>query len=223
MSDYNPLNPLDYWHLVGDFWITTLTEGPQAGLEVISPEYVEHVATGAMFIPGAGTLGTAYKVRGGVGGAVSLSRTLARPGGKAGFILQQTGRSQRSMRKGIGIMALGRTFSRAMLIESTKLAHDGHYAEAAISWWGPPGSLLVYERMKGKPGHSTMSPTKQLQVVKTKPKKPGKKPSKMPAAQKKRLWRMGLRWCRSHGRYVGALLGRVSSVKTTLSASLDTF
>jgi hypothetical protein len=201
LSDYNPLNPLDYWQLGYDFWSTTLTEGPQAGLDVLTPHYVEHVVTGAMFIPGAGTLGTAYKVRGGVGGGVSLARTLARPGGRAGLILQQTAKTQVQKRTGIGVMALGRTFSRAMMIETTKLLYDGQYAEAAVSWWGPPGSLLVYERMKGKPGHSTMSPTKQLQVEKTKPKKSGKKPSKMPAAQKKRLWRMGLRWCRSHGRY----------------------
>lgn len=200
MSDYNPLNPLDYWSLMGDFWTTTLTEGPQAGLEVITPNYVEHVATGAMFIPGAGTLGSVYKVRTGVGGMVSLGRTLARPGGKAGFILQQVGKSQRSMRKGIGIMAAGRIFNRSMLIESAKMAYDGQYTKAAIQWWGPPGSLLIYERMKGKPGHSTKTPALQPPVVQSKPKS-GKKPSKMPAAQKKRLWRMGLRWCRTHGRY----------------------
>ena len=50
-EDYNLLNPVDYWQQIGQFWEATLTEGPQAGLDVISDIYVEHVATGAMFFP----------------------------------------------------------------------------------------------------------------------------------------------------------------------------
>ena len=48
-EDYNPLNPVDYWQKMGEFWHTTLTEGPMAGVEVIQPIYSEQVATGAMF------------------------------------------------------------------------------------------------------------------------------------------------------------------------------
>lgn len=35
----------------------------------------------------------------------------------------------------------------------------------------------------------------------SKPKPSKKRPSQMPSAQKKRLWRMGLTWCRKHQRY----------------------
>jgi hypothetical protein len=200
VSGYNPLNPLDYYALGYDFWLTTLTEGPRAGLDVIRPHYQEHVVTGLFFVPGAGTLGKAYKVRGGIGGGISLSRTLARPGGTAGFIVQQTGKTVASRAKGVGVMALGRMYSRSILAETSKLAYDGEYKEAALQWFGPPGSLLIYERMTSKPGQSFRPTTLQPKVVQSKPK-PGKKPSKMPAVQKKRLWRMGLRWCRKHGRY----------------------
>ncbi len=201
MTGYNPLNPLDYYRLMGKFWLTTLTEGPSAGLDVIQPHYQEHVVTGSFFIPGAGTLGKAYRVRGGIGGGISLSRTLARPGGTAGFIVQQTGRTAASRSKGVGVMALGRVYSRSILAETSKLVYDGEYKRAALQWWGPPGTLLIYERMTAKPGRSSSPVTLQPKVVQSKPKKTGKKPSKMPAAQKKRLWRMGLRWCRKHGRY----------------------
>ena len=201
MTGYNPLNPIDYYRWMGDFWLTTLTQGPSAGLDVIQPHYQEHVATGSFFVPGAGTLGTAYKVRGGVRGGISLSRTLARPGGTAGFIVQQTGRTAASRSKGVGVMALGRVYSRSILAETSKLAYDGDYKEAALQWWGPPGSLLLYEHMTSKPGRSSRPATTQPQVVQSKPPKSGKKPSKMPAGQKKRLWRMGLRWCRKHNRY----------------------
>ena len=201
MTGYNPLNPLDYYALGFDFWKTTLTEGPRAGLDVIRPHYQEQVGTGLFFVPGAGTLGKAYQVRGGIGGGISLSRTLARPGGTAAFIVQQTGRSAASRSKGVAVMALGRTYSRSILAETSKLVYDGEYKKAALQWWGPPGSLLIYEQMTAKPGQLSSPTTIQPKVVQSKPKKTGKKPSKMPADQKKRLWRMGLRWCRKHGRY----------------------
>ena len=201
MTGYNPLNPIDYITWMGDFWKTTLTEGPSAGLDVIRPNYQEHVLTGLFFVPGAGSLGRAYTVRGGVGGGISLSRTLARPGGKTGFIVQQVAPTAAGRAKGVQIMSLGRVYSRSILAETSKLVYDGEYKRAALQWWGPPGSLLIYERMTGKPGQSSSHITLQPKVVQSKPKKSGKKPSKMPAAQKKRLWRMGLRWCRKHGRY----------------------
>lgn len=202
-GDYNPLNPLDYYQKMGEFWGTTLTEGPMAGLDVISDIYVEHVSTGAMFVPGAGGAAAAYKIRGGVGGAVSLSRTLSRPGGRVGLALQQTKYKQ----TGIRIVAGGKVMSRVTAIEAGKMAMDGHYVKAGMVWFGPPGSLLAYEAFKGKPGSDLVEPTSltiQPQVVepKTKPvRSKKKKPSKMSSAQKKRLWRMGLRWCNKHGRY----------------------
>jgi hypothetical protein len=203
-EDYNPLNPVDYVTWMGEAWYATLTEGPSAGFDVIAENYVEHVSTGAMFIPGAGSIGKAYKIRGGVGGAVSLSRTLSKPGGRVGLALQQTTKHKQT---GIRIMSAGKVMSRVTTIEAGKLALDGHYVKAGMVWFGPPGSLLAYETYKGKPGSDLVEPTSvtiQPKVVepKTKPvRSKKKKPSKMSSAQKKRLWRMGLRWCSKHGRY----------------------
>ena len=44
-------------------------------------------------------------------------------------------------------------------------------------------------------------PVLEQKLASSKPKPSKKKPSKMPSAQKKRLWRMGLRWCKKHQRY----------------------
>lgn len=210
MSDYNPLNPIDYYQWMGDFWHATLTEGPSAGLDVISGNYVEHVSTGAAFVPGAGQLGTAYKIRGGVGGGISLYRTSSRFGGKLGLALQQA-KNPNTVRQGIRVMDASRLASRAGTIETAKLLYDRDYDDAAVNWFGPPGSLIAYEYAKGKLGRNgqpferkpsigliEMKPVKKS-VNRPKPSK--KKPSKMPAAQKKRLWRMGLRWCKKHQRY----------------------
>ncbi len=200
-EDYNPLNPIDYWQKMGDFWSTTLMEGPQAGLEVIQPIYSEHVVTGAMFIPGSSGGAAVYKIRGGVGGAVSLSRTLSRPGGRVGLALQQTVKHRQT---GVRIVAGGKILSKVTTIETGRLLLDGQYTKAGLVWFGPPGSLLAYEKYKGKPDKGKVLPaTIQPTVVelKTKPAPSKKKPSKMSAKQKKRLWRMGLRWCRVHNRY----------------------
>lgn len=197
-EDYNPLNPIDYYQKMGEFWHATLTEGPRAGLDVIDDIYVEHVSTGAMFIPGSASLGTAYKIRGGLGGYVSLSRTLSRPGGRVGLALQQVPKHRQL---GIQIVAGGRILSRITAIETAKLLHDRQYVEAGLVWFGPPGSLLAYEMYKGKPSKSKVLTITQPEVVKKTTKPSKKKPSKMPPEQKKRLWRMGLRWCRKHQRY----------------------
>ena len=200
-EDYNPLNPLDYYQKMGQFWEDTLTEGPQAGLDVVSDIYVEHLVTGAMFIPGSGGAAAAYKIRGGVKGGISLSRTLSRPGGRVGLALQQISRTRQT---GVRIVAGGKVLSKVTTIETGKLLLDGQYTKAGLVWFGPPGSLLAYEKYKGKPDKGQVQPaTVQPTVVesKTKPAPSKKKPSKMSAKQKKRLWRMGLRWCRKHNRY----------------------
>ena len=222
-EDYNPLNPVDYWSKIADLWYTTLTEGPRAGLEVVRPIYVEHVTTGAMFIPGAGSIGTAYKIRGGVKGGISLSRTLSRPGGRVGLALQQVPKHRQT---GIRIVAGGRILSKVTTIETGKLVLDGQYTKAGLVWFGPPGSLLAYERYKGKPDKGQVQPaTIQPAVVEsgTKPAPSKKKPSKMSAKQKKRLWRMGLRWCRKHNPTrrtlssgaLCSLTGSLQSIKST--------
>lgn len=74
------------------------------------------------------------------------------------------------------------------------------YDKAMIQYFGPVGSVWIYNKFT----ESSNVKTKQPVVVKT-TRKPtrgrGKKPSKMSENQKRRLWRMGLRWCRKHNRY----------------------
>lgn len=74
------------------------------------------------------------------------------------------------------------------------------YDKAMIQYFGPVGSVWIYNKF------TESSNVKTVQPVVVKPsKKPtrgrGKKPSKMSENQKRRLWRMGLRWCRKHNRY----------------------
>ena len=74
------------------------------------------------------------------------------------------------------------------------------YEKAMIQYFGPPGSVYLYEQLIEKesndPG-STGRPTRGLPGKEL----PKKKPAKMPQEQRMRLWRMGLRWCRKHRRH----------------------
>ncbi len=77
----------------------------------------------------------------------------------------------------------------------------GEHEKAMIHYFGPPGSVLIYEKLfEQAESNGTVSPGKP-------PRKlpgsggPKEKPAKMPQAQRMRLWRMGLRWCRKHNRY----------------------
>ena len=78
-----------------------------------------------------------------------------------------------------------------------KYAKKGDYKRAALTYFGPPGTVWVYNRITRQYEKKSIE---QPQVVK-KPKSRGKKPSEMSADQKRRLRRMGLRWCRKHNRY----------------------
>ena len=72
---------------------------------------------------------------------------------------------------------------------------DEDYTRAGLSWFGPPGTVYLYN-------HFTHTPSKVKRSSKTQVKTSKKsKPKKMSAKQKKRLWRMGLRWCNKHRRY----------------------
>ena len=74
------------------------------------------------------------------------------------------------------------------------------YDKAMIQYFGPIGSVWVYNKMTESSKGRTIQPS----VVKParKPETTSKKkPSKMSSEQKKRLWRMGLRWCKRHNRY----------------------
>ena len=77
----------------------------------------------------------------------------------------------------------------------------GEHEKAMIHYFGPPGSVLIYEKLfEQAESNGTVSPGKP-------PRKlpgsggPKEKPAKMPQAQRMRLWRMGLRWCKKHNRY----------------------
>lgn len=67
----------------------------------------------------------------------------------------------------------------------------GEYDKAIIQAFGPPGSVYVYGKLVKH----------EAEIEKEVISKPKKKPSQMSQKQKKRLWRMGLRWCKKHGRY----------------------
>jgi hypothetical protein len=71
---------------------------------------------------------------------------------------------------------------------------EGEYEKAMIQYFGPIGSVYIYNKFTGS----------QKSTVKPEPprrSRPSRKPSEIPKNQKMRLWRMGLRWCRQHGRY----------------------
>lgn len=77
---------------------------------------------------------------------------------------------------------------------------NDEYDKAMIQYFGPIGSVWIYNKMTESSNGRTIQPS----VVKPakKPQRTSKKkPSKMSSEQKKRLWRMGLRWCKRHNRY----------------------
>lgn len=69
----------------------------------------------------------------------------------------------------------------------------GEYDKAIIQAFGPPGSVYIYGKLVK---HEAEESSRQIVSGGTR-----QKPSQMSQKQKKRLWRMGLRWCKKHGRY----------------------
>lgn len=77
----------------------------------------------------------------------------------------------------------------------------GEHEKAMIHYFGPPGSVHIYEKFfEQTESMDTVAPGKPIRRL---PRKgaPKEKPVKMPQAQRMRLWRMGLRWCKKHNRY----------------------
>ncbi len=74
---------------------------------------------------------------------------------------------------------------------------EGEYEKAMIQYFGPIGSVFVYNKYQ----ESRKSSEIRVEVKQTRSSRKPSKPSKVPKKQKMRLWRMGLRWCRQHGRY----------------------
>lgn len=94
------------------------------------------------------------------------------------------------------------------------------YTRAAISYYGPPGTVWVYNRALGifekssRQPYATRDMPSSRKVDGWNPKelsdprdkfpartKVVKKSKKMSKVQRNRLWRMGLRWCPRHKRY----------------------
>lgn len=81
-----------------------------------------------------------------------------------------------------------------------KYVKRGDYTRAALAYYGPPGTVWAYNKMTQqyeKTGETSQKPVRST----TSRVRPGKKPSQISSAQKKRMWRMGLRWCKKHNRY----------------------
>ena len=77
----------------------------------------------------------------------------------------------------------------------------GEHEKAMIHYFGPPGSVMIYEKFfEEAESNGTVTPGKPpaRSIGSGGPKE---KPAKMPQAQRMRLWRMGLRWCKKHNRY----------------------
>ena len=89
--------------------------------------------------------------------------------------------------------------------ETYRYLTEGDYKRAALQWYGPPGTVYMYNKLTMEPVNSParMEEIKQLSKPKKKaqPSSKKKKKSSMTAKQRRRLNRMGLRYCPTHRRY----------------------
>ncbi len=116
-------------------------------------------------------------------------------------LLAYEGRSAFARASGRAILLSGRAYRYAGYYQflsnpfaTLKYLKEGEYAKAMIQYFGPVGSVFVYNKFTGS------QKTTEKRVVPRQTRK-SRKPSQIPKKQKMRLWRMGLRWCRQHGRY----------------------
>lgn len=82
-----------------------------------------------------------------------------------------------------------------------KYVKRGDYKRAALAYYGPPGSVWVYNQTTRQYENTGQTTQKPVRSTSRRVERPPKKPSKISSAQKKRMWRMGLRWCKKHNRY----------------------
>jgi len=163
-------------------------------------------ALGALAIAGLGT-GLVY-------GSLALGSVAARTAGvRLGIsywrspyatILAQQGRSAAWRNTGSSLLFAGKAYRYAGYYQfvsdpfaTLRYLREGEYEKAMIQYFGPIGSVFVYNKYQ----ESRKSSTKGAKIKQTRISKKPSKPSKVPKKQKMRLWRMGLRWCRQHGRY----------------------
>lgn len=89
--------------------------------------------------------------------------------------------------------------------ETYRYLTEGDYKRAALQWYGPPGTVYMYNYLTMEPINSSarMEEIKQLSKPNknAKPLTSKKKRSSMTAKQRRRLNRMGLRYCPTHRRY----------------------
>ena len=82
---------------------------------------------------------------------------------------------------------------------------NDEYDKAMIQYFGPIGSVYVYNKFTESRGKGGGSQARMRLREDTRTRRPGSKrtsrKAKMPEKQRMRLWRMGLRWCKQHGRY----------------------
>ena len=205
---------------MGEFWHTAATEGPSEALDVVAPHYTEHVVAGAMFAPPAKAASGSLVITGGLRGGIRTSRQLARTGGTIATVAFYGGKQTAGKR----IAASGRFIDAAGRVEILGYLQEGDLKRGAISAFGPVGSVFLYNRLTRDPSSvEILDPYSQIAVptnvrqlmkfqkaggrrsVATSGKAQAngrpRQPSQIPAKQKKRMWRMGLRWCRKHQRY----------------------
>lgn len=89
--------------------------------------------------------------------------------------------------------------------ETYRYLTEGDYKRAALQWYGPPGTVYMYNHLTMEPINSSarMEEIKQLSKPQKKAKPSSSKTNKssMTAKQRRRLNRMGLRYCPTHRRY----------------------
>ena len=173
-----------------------------------------------MFIPPARGVSAGLKLTGGVSGTIRASRQLGRTGGRIGTALWYDGRKVAGQR----IAAAGRFLDAAGRVEVMGYLQEGDLKRGALAAFGPVGTVFLFNVMTNDPSKvEILDPYSQISVPsniremqktrssgsakqgwKSAPRSKGtsgRQPSQIPAKQKKRMWRMGLRWCRRHHRY----------------------
>ena len=92
--------------------------------------------------------------------------------------------------------------------ETYRYLTEGDYKRAALQWYGPPGTVYMYNKLTMEPVNS-QARMEELKKGSRKSKNQdrrsaaskSKKKSSMTAKQRRRLNRMGLRYCPTHRRY----------------------
>lgn len=157
------------------------------------------------FAPGRPAFWGALAVGGVAGGAASATAPI-----RLGLsywrspvltILAHHGRSAAWRTTGTALLFAGKAYRYAGYYQFYKqpfatihYLREGEYEKAMIQYFGPIGSVFVYNKL------TESQKTVEKRVV-TRQTRKSRKPSQIPKKQKMRLWRMGLRWCRQHGRY----------------------